>query len=138
MAHNEEILKRRGADWNGKVRIIGISIDKEAGDVVKHIDDKGWNSPEHYHHAGSEAFKEYGGYGVPHVVLVDTKGRIVFIGNPTDRQNLEQDFDDLLAGKTLNVEKGDDSRVEDGGPKLTIEEANAQINIFKNETAPAL
>merc|ERR1711907_267186 len=35
MAHNQEMLEKREKDWAGKVRIIGLSIDKEADAVVK-------------------------------------------------------------------------------------------------------
>ena len=37
-------------------------------------------------------------------MLIDQKGTIVFFGNPTIRPNLEQDLDDLLAGKEITVE----------------------------------
>jgi len=37
-------------------------------------------------------------------MLIDTNGKIVFKGHPASRKNLEQDFDDLLAGKTLTGE----------------------------------
>jgi len=43
----------------------------------------------------------YGVRGVPHVLLVDKEGRIVFKGHPASRPNLEQDLDDLAAGKSL-------------------------------------
>jgi len=32
-------------------------------------------------------------------MLIDQNGKIVFRGHPANRKNLEQDFDDLLAGK---------------------------------------
>ena len=36
--------------------------------------------------------------------MVDTKGKIVFIGHPSSRQNLEQDIDHLLAGRQISGE----------------------------------
>jgi len=54
MQHNEDMLKKRAADWGGKVKIIGISIDQTAEAVVKHVDAKDWKSPIHYHRAKSD------------------------------------------------------------------------------------
>jgi len=39
--------------------------------------------------------------GVPHVLIVDLEGFIVFKGHPANRKDLAKDFDDLLAGKRL-------------------------------------
>ena len=53
--------------------------------------------------AGCTADKDYGVQGVPHVLLVDTKGKIVFVGHPASRK-LEEDIDKLLKGETLSGE----------------------------------
>jgi hypothetical protein len=34
-------------------------------------------------------------------MLIDRSGKIVFIGHPLERENLEKDIDDLIEGKTL-------------------------------------
>ena len=73
------------ADWGGKVRIIGISIDQTKEAVVSHVDAKGWTSVEHYHRAKSIADQTYGVQGVPHVMIIDTKGKIAFMGHPASR-----------------------------------------------------
>jgi hypothetical protein len=39
------------------------------------------------------------------IMLVDQNGKIVFKGHPGHRLNIEQDLDDLLAGKEIIVEK---------------------------------
>ena len=55
----------------------------------------------------------YGVTGVPHVMIVDKTGKIVFKGHPSKRKNLEQDLDDLSEGKSLEgVEAQDDSKPE--------------------------
>ena len=41
---------------------------------------------------------------MPHVLLLDTKGRIVFKGHPATRKDLEADFDTLLKGEPLTGE----------------------------------
>ena len=53
--------------------------------------------------------------GVPCVMLIDQNGKIVFKGHPANRANLEQDFDDLLAGKEITVAKEEEE--EDGEAK---------------------
>ena len=45
----------------------------------------------------------YGVQGVPHVILIDTNGKIAFMGHPAVR-NLEKDIDALLKGQSLTGE----------------------------------
>lgn len=71
MAHNQQMLDKNGAEWEGKVKIIGISIDNTKDAVVSHVDAKGWGSIEHYHRAGSDCSEVYSVRGVPHVMLID-------------------------------------------------------------------
>ena len=82
------MLETKATEWGDKVRIVGISIDQTAEAVVKHVKAKGWEKVEHFHRAGSSADEDYGVEGVPHVVLVDTHGKIVYIGHPASR-NIE-------------------------------------------------
>ncbi len=146
MAHNEEMLKKRAGDWGDKVKIIGISIDQTADAVVKHVDAKGWNSPIHYHRAKSNCSEQYAVSGVPNVMLVDTNGTIVFKGHPANRSNLEQDFDDLLAGKAITgpgteaAGGGDDDEDGEGGSSKNAdpETALTAIDEFASTIGPAL
>ena len=72
-------------------------MDSTADVALKHVKKNGWTKVEHYHIAGSNAAKEvYGVSGIPHVVLVDTQGNIVFSGNPHSRPSLENDINNLL------------------------------------------
>ena len=104
MAHNQEMLEKRKDDWAGKVRIIGVSIDQTKEKMVEHVNNKGWTAVEHYHRHKSDCSEVYGVQGVPHVLLLDTKGRIVFKGHPATRKDLEADFDTLLKGEPLTGE----------------------------------
>lgn len=60
MAHNQEMLDHHGERWGDKVRIIGLSIDRDVESVVKHVEAKGWKKVQHYHRAGSSASVDYG------------------------------------------------------------------------------
>jgi hypothetical protein len=66
------MLTEHEAAWGGKVKIIGLSIDKDSDTVVKHVEAKGWNKPDHYWRAKSSCSDMYGVRGVPHVLLIDT------------------------------------------------------------------
>jgi len=144
MAHNEEMLKKRAADWGDKVKIIGISIDQTAEAVVKHVDARDWNRPKHYHRAKSDCSTQYAVSGVPNVMLIDTNGMIVFKGHPANRPNLEQDFDDLLAGKAITgagTEAAGAPAEEEGGSagsKLDPATCLGAIDEFAKVSGPAL
>jgi len=101
MQHNQDMLAKR-KDWEGKVRIIGASIDQTIGALRKHVEAKGWGSVEHYFRGSSKCDDEFGVQGVPHVCLIDTHGKIVFIGHPASRPDLEKDIDTLLKGETIS------------------------------------
>ena len=60
MAHNQEMLEKRKDDWAGKVRIIGVSIDQSKEKMVEHVNNKKWNSVEHYHRHKSDCSEVYG------------------------------------------------------------------------------
>ena len=105
MDHNQKMLDKNGEDWKKKqIRIIGLSIDQSADKVVTHVETKGWKSVEHYHRAKSDCSDVYGVRGVPHVMLVDQKGTIVFKGHPAGRKSLEEDLEKLAKGEELEGE----------------------------------
>lgn len=140
MAHNQKMLEDRGKDWGDKVRLIGLSIDNDVGTVKNHVEAKKWTSVEHYHvrTPGCTADKEYGVNGVPHVLLVDTKGKIVFMGHPASRK-LEQDIDTLLKGEAITGQgTGSAAKEEEGGASSegnpSSVEASAAVEKFKTES----
>jgi len=148
MAHNEEMLQKNADAWKGKVRIIGLSIDQSADAVVKHVKDKKWETVEHFHRAGSKCSEVYSVKGVPHVMLVDQNGKIVFKGHPAGRPDLEKDLNDLAEGKELTKAGGDEEKEADKGdgeagdaPKkepLDAATMHAEIDKFKTEVGPQL
>jgi thiol-disulfide isomerase/thioredoxin len=72
MAHNQTMLEKNGERWGDKVRIVGLSIDKDTETVSKHVKAKKWESVEHFFRAGSSCSDDYGVSGVPKVLLIDT------------------------------------------------------------------
>lgn len=93
MRHNQEMLENRAAEWGDKVRIVGLSIDEKPETVAKHVEERGWTSVQHYHIGDPEnpASDLYGIEGVPHVLLVNKVGTIVFVGHPA-----ETDIEDAI------------------------------------------
>ena len=78
------------ADWADKVRIIGLSIDTDEKKLKEWIKEKKYTKVEHYwvRNGQCTADVDFGGVAVPHVLLVDKTGKIVFMGHPALR-NLE-------------------------------------------------
>lgn len=130
------MLEKRGADWGDKVRLIGLSIDNDVPTVKNHVESKNWKKVEHYHvrNGACTADNDYGVKGVPHVLLVDTHGTIVFMGHPASRK-IEEDIDNLLKGEKLTGEGtgAASSKAEEGGEGSTslTQERIAQ---FQTET----
>jgi hypothetical protein len=133
MAHNQEMLEHHGSRWGEKVRIIGISIDKTADAVVKHVEAKKWQSVKHYHRASSSCSKDYGVNGVPHVVLVDTEGKLAFIGHPMEI-DLEKGIETLLKGEKLESKAGGDDEEEDGSAFVELDTDKVREEMSKWET----
>ena len=103
MAENQEMVARRKADWGEKVRVIGLSTDTKLNLLQNHVKEKGWTDVEHYwaKNGTSNAAQIYANSGIPFNVLVDTAGKIVFMGHANDRK-FEQDIDALLAGENIS------------------------------------
>jgi len=109
-----------------------LSIDKDAETVKNHITNKGWLKPIHYHRAKSSCSDVYQVRGVPHVMIVDKNGKIVFKGHPAGRQDLVKDFNDLLEDKTLEGleaegESADGASGEEAGPVATLDDIKAAM-----------
>jgi len=147
MAHNQKMLDDHKDDevWKNGVEIIGISIDNAREAVKNHVASKGWESVIHYHRDKSNCSVVYGVKGVPHVMLIDKEGTIVFKGHPATRKNLEEDLTKLAKGEKLEgdgiAEKAaaDDGaavpefKPEPGFKEMKTDELKAQIEIFKKK-----
>lgn len=141
MQHNVDMLAKKKPEWEN-VRIIGLSIDRDMDTLKNHVEKKEWGSVEHYWRNESDCSDVYSVRGVPCVMLINQQGKIVYKGHPASR-NLEQDLDDLAAGKTLegegivNEKPSGDSKTEEEKPaegQIEIDDAakyHEEINTFK-------
>ena len=114
MQHNQKMLEENEG-WKDKgIRIIGLSIDQDKSKLLDHVKSKKWVDVEHFFRSGSKASEVYSVSGVPHVMLIDTNGKIAFKGHPAHRPNLKEDLENLKAGKELTGE-GTASAAQGGG-----------------------
>jgi len=102
MAHNQKMLEDNKDKWGDKVQIYGFSIDNDAATVKNHVTKKGWTLPNQYHarNGTCKADQQFSFRGVPFCVLLDTEGKVAFMGHPASRK-FEEDFQTMLDGKKL-------------------------------------
>ncbi len=105
MGHLNELWPQRKAEWDGKVVLIGASVDEKKDVLQKHIEKKDWNKiAQHWCYEkdkngafGAVAPTIYGVSGVPTSLLIDQKGVIVWRGHPA-QIDLEAEVAKLLPG----------------------------------------
>lgn len=138
MAHNQAMVSKNKADWEAKgIKIIGLSIDKGADVVCKHVDSKGWTDIHHYWRHTSDCSDVYNVRGVPCVMLIDKNGKVAFKGHPASRKNLEEDFETLASGGTLTGQgtgpeaEEEEDEGEAGGSDINFDTAMTTIDEFK-------
>jgi len=100
MSHNQEMLAKGKENWTDKVRIVGLGTDQGEEALKARITEKAWTKIEHYWVANGKctASADFGAGGIPHCLLVDTTGTIVWSGHPQS-EPLEDRIDVLLTGK---------------------------------------
>mmetsp|Transcript_17366 Transcript_17366/g.26759 ORF Transcript_17366/g.26759 Transcript_17366/m.26759 type:complete len:132 (+) Transcript_17366:760-1155(+) len=104
MGHNQAMWNTYGKMWKDmNVKIICISIDNSVDKLVDHVNKNQWyKGLEHYQIMNQQVMSQFQVKGVPHVMLVDKKGKIVFKGHPMMRKDLEGDINTLIEGKALS------------------------------------
>lgn len=126
-------------DWEGKIKIIGLSIDQDKNKLKSHVEAKGWGKVDHFFRGGSDASDVYGVRGVPHVMLIDKTGKIVFKGHPASRPDLKGDMEMLAKGEMpegLGQAEGGPGGEEAGksNTTLSLDECLKEAEEFANNT----
>lgn len=103
MSHNQDIMTRRGLDWDGKATIVALSIDEEKEDAVAHVKRREWTAMRHFWSAdgtetgwNSTAPREFGISSIPTAFLIGRDGIIQWRGNPR-HINPEEFIDSALS-----------------------------------------
>ena len=91
MAKLNQLAAEKRDTWRGRVAIVPLSIDERPEDVARHVKRLAWDQLDHYW-SGEEGSKgwnapaihAFGIEGVPHMLLINRDGRIVWRGHPAD------------------------------------------------------
>lgn len=144
MAHNQKMIEENKDKWAGKVQIYGFSIDGDATTVKNHVTKKGWTAPNQYwiRNGTCKADKQFSFRGVPFCVILDTEGKVAFMGHPASR-TFEEDFQTLLDGKKLtgagtgaSDEDGEDAPGSGGADvdaSRAVQEFQAEVDSIKSK-----
>lgn len=86
MEHNNKMMLSH-PEWKNRVRIVAVSIDQKDEELVKHVNNKQWlNGIEHYQvdptSKQPNPMNKFEVRGVPHVMLVNQNGEVVFKNHP--------------------------------------------------------
>ena len=101
MAHANEVWERRADDWEGKVVIIGASVDDHIETLRKHVEPREWTKiiqafcSEGEAGWNNDASKAYAIKGVPTAFLIDPQGKVEWTGHPVNFE-LEAEIDKRL------------------------------------------
>ncbi|MBN2212116.1 MAG: TlpA family protein disulfide reductase [Sedimentisphaerales bacterium] len=92
MEHLNELWSRKQTEWEGKVVLVGASVDKEKERLQEHIEKMHWNKiaqywcheKDDYIYFGAVAGTKYGVSRVPTCFLINQNGKIAWKGSPGD------------------------------------------------------
>jgi thiol-disulfide isomerase/thioredoxin len=99
MASLNDLAREKAAEWEGKVTLLGASIDDERETVLRHIRRNKWTDVQQYW-CGKEGPQNpatvYGVEGVPTCFLIGRDGRILWTGHPAEI-NKQKKIEEALA-----------------------------------------
>ena len=96
MANNQIMLDSNESKWNGKVRIFGLSIDKEKRKIIERVNERKWYKVKHVWAAGNPALTLFSNQGsIPFITLINMNGKIDYCGHPGEI-DVESRINELL------------------------------------------
>jgi hypothetical protein len=117
-------MLQKNSAWEGKAKIIAISLDDATQAVKDRIAEKNWNKVGSVwggeNGFGSSASQSFQVQGIPTCALVH-KSKILWVGHPSER-NLESDINSLIAGEEFKSKAPEaDAATGEANPSLTKE-----------------
>ena len=96
------MILRRKPDWQDSVRFIGLGHDEDKMILEAQVKARDWIAIEQYQtqNGYSTCSKDFGVISLPHRVLIDKTGTIVYTGSAVNRL-IEEDIDKLLQDEEL-------------------------------------
>ena len=80
MQQTQQMMKENPS-WKDKVRVVAVSLDSGVDAPKDRVESAEWDKLEHYQRGG-KYFSEWNFRGMPHVAVIDKKGKSVSKGNP--------------------------------------------------------
>lgn len=116
--------------WEGKAKILAISLDDDVEAPKKRIEEKGWNKVGTLWGGaggfGAKAPKDFDVQGIPTCLLVH-KGKILWRGHPSGR-TLADDINGLIEGRDVFASAGATEESSEQSVKLSKPELNAKLD----------
>jgi thiol-disulfide isomerase/thioredoxin len=146
--HNYEMIEKNFDKWNGKVKFIGASLVDDHDQVKTFLEKNKWNKFEtifeHYVNIkphcdlcppveedmeetpcdicnNNDAANVYGVQFIPHIALIDPKGKIRYLGSPTGL-DLEKVINQLLENAEVEIKSEKEEGKSQPGSQISISE----------------
>lgn len=93
-----------------KVKLMTISCDEKLGNVIDFVKKQGWEMIESYYKKGIR--EELGVKSLPHIIVVDRNGEIIYNGNPNE-VSIHSFLDGVLGSDDNKNDKNDNESLYD-------------------------
>ncbi|MFN7016763.1 MAG: redoxin domain-containing protein, partial [Fimbriimonadales bacterium] len=81
----KEAVDKYGAQWQGRLEILTVSVDNDRAIVMPHLKKRGWERfARHAWDFSRRAADAYGVRAIPTAFLIDPRGTVVWAGNPLE------------------------------------------------------
>ena len=132
MAHNEKMLNDNPG-WEGKAKILAISLDDDVEAPKKRIEEREWSKVGSVWGGeggfGCKPSTDFAVQGIPTCLLVH-KGKILWRGHPSERK-LEEDINGLIEGREVSFGGSGNESSESNASTISAEEVTEKLNQTK-------
>jgi thiol-disulfide isomerase/thioredoxin len=96
MARLNELVRTQATDWEGKVALVPLCLDRDPNVISTHINTRGWTNLRHYRSERSndeyftDAQRAFAVMSYPTAFLIDRDGKIVWRGHPAEQDVVTQ------------------------------------------------
>ncbi|CAD8176273.1 unnamed protein product [Paramecium pentaurelia] len=106
-----ENLYQKKLEWQGKIKIVGMSIDSQLQLLIKRLNNNNWKKIEHYrfpngYDDNNQIFNELNIKDIPFIFITNKKGEITYLGSPENiflEEFLDNELNQLFQQKCTKV-----------------------------------